>query len=125
MAPEDSSARFSFLINENPIKKGIKAEQIPPQDRVTLVPSQQSQQNKMIFRYFTETFHSSLEILQISIKTRMLDMDHCLGMQQPRKKGYFVCAGRHLDCLALLYTLLEAGEFINTIILWKNLHIVT
>lgn len=48
-----------------------------------------------------------------------------LGNAAAMAKGYFVCAGRHLGCLALLYTLLEAGEFINTIILWKNLHIVT
>lgn len=59
MAPENLSARLSFQIKENSIKKGIKAEQIPPQDQVTLVPSQQSQQNKMILRYFTEIFHRS------------------------------------------------------------------
>lgn len=51
----------------------------------------------------------------------MLDMDHAAAME----RGYFVCTARPLDSLALLYTLLEAGEFINTIILWKNLHIVT
>lgn len=79
----------------------------------------------MIFSYFAETFHRPLEA-----SFRFLAELGCwtwtmLGNAAAIEKEYFMCAGRHLDCLALLYTLLQAGEFINTIILWKKLHIVT
>lgn len=124
MAPENSSARLSFQINENPIKKGLKQSRF--HHRTKLRSSHHRKADKtMIFRHFSETFHSSLEA-----SFRFLTELECwtwttLGNAPAMEKGYFVCAGRHLDCLVLLYTLLKAGEFINTIILWKNLHIVT